>query len=198
MFNQTLGTRGGLWLWWVLLNTVGAALGIVLTFLMIKASVLFGMNEDRVGVYAFGAAIVICISLGQWSIIRRYLPQARWWFVVSVAGLFLGGLLIGLTNLIAVAVAGSDAVADLMQRDIVGMVVPLFLYGLSIGLGQWFFLRRFKAHAGWWVLAYGLGGALLGFVLGGTITSLAALIWFGTVPAITTGVVLVWLLRRSP
>ena len=197
MFNQTLRTRWGPWLWWVSLNTIGAALGVLIAFIVMKASyVIFRMNEDGIGGFALGGAIVVCVGIAQWSVIRRYLPQATWWIVVSVAGLFFGAILIGFTNLIVVAIVGSDTVSELMQKEILGMVVPLFLYGVSIGLGQWLFLRRFTAHAGWWVLSYGIGGALLGLVLGGSISSITDLIWFGTVPAITTGLVLVWLLQR--
>jgi uncharacterized membrane protein YoaK (UPF0700 family) len=96
---------------------------------------------------------------------------------------------------IAKATLGGDLVATTM-RGAVALVVPCSLYGASIGFAQWLFLRRHTSHAGWWILASALGGAVLGAVMGGSIGNTAELVWIGAVPAAITGIALAALIRQ--
>lgn len=92
-----------------------------------------------------------------------------------------------------------------------GWVLSSAVLGVSIGLAQWFVLRRWVSRSGWWILASTVGCAV-GFTAGmnaqvivfgvleaaGFEVSFAlGLGVFGAVSGCTTGGVLAWLLRRS-
>jgi hypothetical protein len=192
MSSQILDARWASWLEWVLANTIGAALSLAITF---AAASIAGMGEERIAMFVLAPTVAICIGIAQSLVIRRYAPHAIWWAPISIAGLLVGAAAIGATDLIAAGIVGRDAVVETMQGA-TAMIVSLSLYGASIGIVQWLFLRRNIAHAGWWVLASAIGGSFLGVILGDSISRMVELIWIGTIPASITGIVLVWVLWR--
>ena len=193
MFRQTHSFKGIWlpWLWWVLASSIGAALGVAITLMAMAA---FGGDDDRVMV-VLAPAVAVGIGMMQWLVLRRHIPQAAWWTLVSITGGLIGAVVIGGVASAAFAILGMDLVTRTMQGTVAN-VASLSLYGAGIGLMQWLFLRRHVMQTGWWVLASIIGWALLGVMVGESLESLAELTLFGTVPALTTGFVLARLLRQ--
>ncbi|MGD2179107.1 MAG: hypothetical protein PVG71_14945, partial [Anaerolineae bacterium] len=70
--------------------------------------------------------------------------------------------------------------------------------GATIGLAQWSVLRGRVPSAAWWILANGIGWALVRLITGEVFDGLLEFITVGAVPAGVTGLVLWWLLINSP
>ena len=131
----------------------------------------------------FLISLALTLSLVQWVLLRNFLPRARLWFLVTGAGVLLGGLVTGLVLL------GSSA----QNWDpFFIMAASLLLVGLVLGLAQWLYLRRFLPNAFWIifidVLAAGsilmagrtyTGLELAVFVLPGAITGLGLWLLLG-------------------
>jgi hypothetical protein len=75
------------------------------------------------------------------------------------------------------------------------------LFGVGMGLGQWWVLRQYARSAGWWIVANGVGwmiGLGVGAALAGMITTLGALVVTGLIAAaITARVMERWLWEMS-
>ena len=114
-----------------------------------------------------------------------------WWVLASAVG-FVVGLIVGL-------------ILSATSSSLVGFAVGLAVFGASVGIAQWFVLRRHVSRAGWWVLASTVGyavtaagvlDALEAFgeaILGGGSSYeglVLGLVLYGAI----TGGVLVWLL----
>jgi glucan phosphoethanolaminetransferase (alkaline phosphatase superfamily) len=90
----------------------------------------------------------------------------RNWFLATLAGFVIGGVLgvgagtlgfysIGqLLLLFRVCDAGQGAMGCLFLGAIWGAAIAL---GISVGIAQWFVLRRFVQRSRWWILACVLG-----------------------------------------
>jgi hypothetical protein len=64
------------------------------------------------------------------------------------------------------------------------------LFGLGLGVAQWWVLRRFARSAGWWIVVNGVGwmvGLGVGAALAPIITILGALVATGLLAAAITG-----------
>ncbi len=120
--------------------------------------------------------IGLIIGFTQWLVLRRYVSQAGWWILVTALGWGIGWSII---------VSGFIIPADL------GLSSSVFsgaLLGLTVGLGQWFLLRRWVNFASMWLLLSlsGWAIALAGF-LGSTLV--------GAVVGAVTGFAFDFLLR---
>lgn len=107
------------------------------------------------------------------------------WVRASTVGLAVGGAVVG----VAIA-AGSFAV-----NEEVTVAVFSGVLGASIGLAQWYVLRRIFSEAGWWLLVSIVGG-VAAVVIGRYVS--AAGVMLGVVPGAIygaiTGSAMVWLL----
>ena len=184
------------WAWWVLASTVGAAVGLILSYAWLRVAVVaFGANEDRIAMNVFVPLMAICIGIAQWLVMRRHTRRAGWWLVASIAGWIVGAAAIIVTSSVVSSVVPMGILNEIVTGT-AGTVVALALLGAVIGITQWLYLRRHFTRAGWWVLASLAGWALLGVLAGRSFSDLAEMTGVGTVPALTTGCVLVWLLRQ--
>jgi len=111
-----------------------------------------------------GAAVL------QWPILYRRIPRAWRWVVATVLAWIAAATLLLL------------AVPQALRPWLAGLVI-----GPTVGLGQWFILRRQVHWAGWWIvistIAWVTGlllvpGALSSGSLSGTITGLALMLLF--------------------
>ncbi len=188
------GTSGALWFTgWTLLTTAAIPAAMITT--PVLAALFVGLNN--LGVEAgfwpsaklfpaeglgFLISLALALSLVQWYLLRNFLPRARLWFLVTGAGVLLGGLVTGLVLL------GSSA----QNWDpFLIMAAMLVSVGLALGLAQWLYLRRFLPNAFWIIFIDVLAaGSIL--VAGRTYTSLAELAVF-VLPGAITGLGL-WLL----
>lgn len=183
-----------LWLWWLLVTTVG---GAVIGALSAPTDFFW---------YVFMTGFVVGIA--QWLVLRFYIRYAGWWVLASALGWFLG---IFVTSI-------ADAIFDpILQRlSKIALWEVFWLNTLTnpvtfatLGLVQWLVLRHHTRRAGWWVLANVIGGAVNGAVAstvcalvcdrlgirGGFNMSTAlsyGVLWAGN--AAVTGIVLAWLL----
>jgi hypothetical protein len=178
------------WLRWVLASTIGVAVLFALIFAvaMLVGAIVGGEAEDKVPFVPF---VGLSFGIMQWLILRRYIPRAGWWVLVSTAGWLLG------FGVLAVAEKFTE---NLMTRAIQSEVFALVFFlaaGASLGILQWLLLRRHMLRAGWWVLANVVGWGILGLIVGKSLDRFTDLAAMAAVPPAITGAVLVWLLRQT-
>lgn len=195
-WTSRTSTGWKLWLWWVLANTVGSAVGAALAFGSMNAVKAFvpgaGANEDRVFGVMLLATLVVAIGLAQWAVMRRHVPQAWQWPFASALGVCVGFALV----ISAGTLLGARAVLPYGLGMLSGMA-GMALFGLGVGAVQWLYLRQHVAHSGWWILASAFGWAVLGIVVDKAFTVPIQVAFVGLVPALFTGAALVWLVRQD-
>jgi len=134
-----------------------------------------------------------CVGAVQWVLLQRQFAAASWWVLASAVGWVVGALLFvpGGASLSALATVLTGGHKGFLVGPNSGAVV-----GASVGVMQWFLLRREVTTAGWWVPACALGWAVAyiapwtGPASPGPATAL------GMITGSLTSIVLVWLLRR--
>ena len=145
------------------------------------------ITEDYLAMYALVPSMSILTGALQYGLLRHYLPRMGWWVFVTVAGWFLGVLLIALPSWLG----WIDA--PLNNLDLIFLVM-----GLAIGITQWSLLRRRLARAGWWIAANVAGWGLLGLVTLDNSLGQFGLLTLGLLPACATAATLVLLMSRVP
>lgn len=175
------------WLQWLGATGVSWGGGAILYYAL-DLAVPGGVGEV-VGETIWG----LVVGIGQWVVLRQWLDRAGWWILASAGG-----------NLLATSVG--VVLQGVLGENVGGLILTIGL-GLVPGVLQWLFLRQQVARAGWWVLAS--TALVFGALLAGVATSsgvgqpesgfgfgTVAGIVSGVVFAITSGLVLIWLLRR--
>ena len=191
------------WLLWVAANTVGWTVGLVGALVAGTAvTEALGLGEATGEYGGFGglvgllAALVVgtvmtavAVGVGQWLVLRWYIPGAGWWMLASAVGM-VGGIGVALS---------------------LGKTLPSWVaFGTIVAIPQWLVLRRQVSQAGWWILAGAVAGTVggsTGHVMAEIIRTMrvvstsgllaAALYVPGVVGSTITGAVLVWLLSQS-
>lgn len=136
---------------WSGANAVGAALGTAIGWSLlwsVFASQADSNSSDMLGLFLLIPAIGVGIGIGQYLVIRRFLPKAGRWVLATGAGWLLG-----------------FAADTAMQR----MGNPSALFGFAAagflqGCLQWLLLRQRGSFTILWPLASTTGWALSGFV----------------------------------
>jgi uncharacterized membrane protein len=118
------------------------------------------------------------IGLAQWLVLRQLLYQAGWWIWASTVGWAIGWTMI---------VTGVLLPPD---SGIVGSVVAGLVFGILVGVAQWFYLRRQVHEAGWWVIA-----SVAGWSIG--LTGIFGVTMVGAIVGAVTGFALVGLLPTA-
>ena len=145
------------------------------------------ITEDYLAMYALVPSMSLLAGAMQYGLLRQYLPRMGWWVFVTVAGWFLGALLIALPGWLG------WTEAPLNNLDLI-----LLIMGLAIGITQWLLLRRRLALAGWWIAASALGWGLLGLITPGNSLDQYGLFTLGFLPACATAAMLALLMNRVP
>jgi hypothetical protein len=101
-----------------------------------------------------GLVIGTALGFAQWFVLRRRIPRAGWWVVLSIVGFGVGKAL-------------SEAVAP-ATSSVLNYALGGALIGLSVGLAQWLILRLHVSMAWWWVPA-----SILAWVVGWSFIGLA-------------------------
>jgi len=185
---------------WVGLNAITVVIAAVIawTLVLLIESIVGGtiqvggqthITEDYLLMKVLLPVIGVSTGLTQYVLLRRYLARLGWW----VGATFLGWLLPYVIGTIFSAVITSG-------RDIntVWVILGLALIGASIGLPQWWVIRRQVPQAAWWILAYGASWGMIGLLNSQTTDPLPVLLAVATMPAIATGFVCWLLLDRLP
>jgi hypothetical protein len=192
MSRQPVHSLSSLWIIWTAVGLASAAIGLVIGFVLMLLPAIGTSLGSSVPI-ALGMAVSILV--GQWLVVRHFVRGGSLWFLSSIGGLLLGAVSVGVISWMhsLLPPQPSALMIDLNQPP---LVLPLLIYGTSVGVGQWVFMRRFGNGAGWWVVATAAGASLVGFALGGRIEHLLDLLWFGLFPAVITGLVFARLVGR--
>lgn len=151
---------------WILGTTGGLTTGLLLGFwLASPIEALVGMILVTPLILLLAGSV---LGTSQWLVIRRYLVGSGWWVLLTTLGLGVGLTL----GIVAVEVGGELIMGEpvrvtttslgglLLSFTVVGM-----LTGLSLGVMQWFYLRRHGKGGGHWILV-SMGGFMLAFLIG--------------------------------
>ena len=145
------------------------------------------ITEDYLAMYVLVPSMSLLTGALQYGLLRQYLTRMGWWVFVTVAGWFLGVLLIVLPSWLG----WTDA--PLNNLDLIFLVM-----GLAIGITQWSLLRRRLARAGWWIAANVVGWGLLGLITLGNALGQYGLFTLGLLPACATAAMLALLMNQVP
>jgi hypothetical protein len=186
--------RWPFYLLWILAPLLGMPLAFVLDLALIHLITRVAGNyvtvngvrhltEDYVGASLFLPLAGLVTGLLQAALLRRALPQVRWWLTATLGGWLLGAFLTQIPGWLHWTHA-------LLTAD-----VALLVMGGSIGVSQWLVLRRRAPHAGWWIGATTVGWALVALV-----TDLPAfgpfdLVILGVLPAAVTALLIAYGMR---
>jgi len=174
---------------WIVLTSLCVPIAFVLSFIVLKIiiNIVGGfvyvngvrhITEDYLLMYVFVPIVSVLTGVFQYGLLRQYLPRMGWWVFATVAGWFLGILLIMLPGWLG----GADK--SLNDLDLIFIIM-----GLAIGTAQWTLLWHKVAHAVWWIVANILGWGALGLITGDTLNQYGLLI-LGILPACATAVAL--------
>jgi hypothetical protein len=188
------------WLWWVLASTAGFAVGSIVIFVGSFVGAMAGWmgRTGAIPGWMVGGVVVAgaAIGIAQWLVLQQQVSQSGRWILASTVGFTVGFI-------VPAAMYIFDAYS--VGRAVSGVVFGAVL-GASIGIAQWFALRRHVSRAGWWVLASTVGSAVGGAFLAALVLDLIgtvslvlglAMLVLSLVPyGAITGGAMVWLLRQ--
>ncbi|WP_017306552.1 hypothetical protein [Spirulina subsalsa] len=116
-----------------------------------------------------GALGGLFVGIAQFFILRKELPQARGWLIMTALGWFVitgGGL-----GAIGWSIPHTNFIGFRLLYGVAYGVTT----GLILGTVQWIFLRQFIPLAQWWIILNSLGWGLalaVGWLVGGGLRSL--------------------------
>jgi hypothetical protein len=173
------------WLMWVLANTVAWIVGMsVLWVLSFVLDPLTHGSLQLVGWAIAGAFLGGFFGVNQWFLFRPLGENtigywANWWVLATIVGWSMAILV----------------VIGLGAGENMGFAVTGAVFGISVGIPQWFVLRPYAQKAEWWglsnVMGWILGLATLDLLEGGFGLPVA-----GMVSSALTGGMMLWLLRN--
>lgn len=183
---------------WIFLNAITVVMAWYVTWALISlvenmvgGTIQVGgqtrITEDALFMYLLFPVIGLLTGTVQFILLRRYLPGMAGWIPATLLG-WLMPFVIGFL-VTRFFVPGNSTP---------WIVLGLFVFGTSIALPQWGILRKRILHAGWWVLAFGLGWGMVGLLNLVTTEPLPILLGIAFVPAITTSIAIWLLLDRLP
>jgi hypothetical protein len=120
-------------------------------------------------------------GLLQWLLLRWRARVSAWWIVATGGPWFVVGLLVRF---------------GIVGRYPTGRMDLFMITYIVVGVAQWLLLRGHVRGSGWWLVA-SIPAPLLGQVIGSAVRE--PWLWMGlgqAISGVTTGIVLVWLLRR--
>jgi hypothetical protein len=128
----------GFWLAWVLASIMGFGVGALLGM-----HVAYGLF-DRDGFDAT-LGITLGIVMGatggylQWVVLRERVARAGWWVLASTLGFAVAGAVLG--------------TMDINENYVMAGILFAAMFGVAVGIMQWFVLRQKVIRAGLWILA---------------------------------------------
>jgi hypothetical protein len=156
-----------------------------------KIGVNYGLWANPDSSFLTGAGFLIgfamLLAAAQVIMLRSIIPRAMAWFGVSAAGIVLGGLTAGIIFRLGI----TDNWEPFWSGTLLLMVL-----GLTLGLLQWLYLRRYAANAAW-IVIINILAALSIQSAGRPLTSLFALLVIVPLPGLISGAGLWLLLHQS-
>ena len=218
------GGAKGLWLRWVLANslaeTVGLgsafAIGVTLFPYVQTPGVFVALATTGVAILAGTLIEGTVVGTAQWLVLRHPLPGVRWraWVLATAIGAFVAwtlGMLPG-TLFSAASEPSGAAPTEASETVVYGLAALIgLLAGTVLGMPQWLVLRRHVRRAALWIPANALAwvpGMLMAFVaadflfsastgVGTVVLAIATLVAIGTMVGAIHGLALVWLTRHT-
>jgi hypothetical protein len=92
-----------------------------------------------------GTVIGLCMAVGQWIVLQRWVAWAREWLVASVGGALFSYGLMAVLNILAI-------LFDPDPRLLKGVSDSGLWMGAIMGIAQWRVLRKHTSAAFWWIL----------------------------------------------
>ena len=181
------------WLKWVVISmtaillSYGAIYGVILIAKVISPSI----NEDRLGGYILLPITATLLGVSQWFVLKRRIPKSGWWILATIVGIVGGIALVGVAVQAISNITGQEWNWDYLPA----LLTFYLLIGLLLGLAQLPILWRHFRGAVLWLLANMFGWLVLGLFVGVSIDRTSDIFAVGVVPAIFSGVGLVWLMR---
>ncbi len=169
------GYDWNLWLWWILANSAGGTLGLIVLFGLLRLldATLPGPTGDEV--ISIGAQLTVApifglagliMGLMQWFVLRTVGDSFRVWILATGTGWLVG-------YMVAVLLF---AISPAQSSTLIGLLILLLAIGFFSGFGQWVILRNHFSSTDWWILAttvatiVGWAGLLVGGICGGSLT----------------------------
>ena len=195
--NLKMPVRSSFYLGWIILTSLSVPIAFFLSIIALKMITnIVGdyvyvdgvrhITEDFLLMYVFVPFVSLLTGVLQYGLLDKYLTRMGWWVFVTVAGWYLGVLLIALPGWLG------WTNTPLNNLDLI-----FLLMGLAIGISQWLLLRRRLAQAGWWIAANILGWGLLGLVTPGNTLNQYGLFTLGSLPACATAAMLALLMNKA-
>jgi len=177
---------------WVLATSAGFGAGVVLAgFIGVRVASAVGEPSLTFVPWGFiitGLGVGTVLGAMQWLVLRRWVSRSGWWVLTTILGWTV-----------------SAFVVNSLSESLIICGTPVLVGAALCGTMQWLVLRRQISRAGWWVLAnlvsWPMGwlvlvsvSELMGY---GTAAQALGLVMAAVLPAVITGLVLVWLLRPA-
>ncbi len=152
-------------LWWLLASTVVLGLGVTVGGAGILIGAAFGGAGVLIGA-VFGSVFGILLGIAQWLVLRRHVSWSGRWRLFTARG-GAASFAIAVTIIIKFLpyrpgfIFGSFD-TEFIAATVLGIVIVI---GASLGIAQWFVLRRKVPGSGLWVLASAAGPAVIYLVV---------------------------------
>ncbi len=185
--------EGEFWFLWVFVATLGLIAGLVigaeiLDILWPGPPALPNVIIDYMVTHIFLRLMIVGALVGflmggcEWLVVRHYLPKSGgWWLLTSI-------------SIWAIFPPVAEAISSWIHTREVG-IQPL-LTGITIGIAQWYFLRRIIPKAGWWILARTVSSFLIFFSITPSPLIESSVVILGLVASAITGIAITLLLRQ--
>jgi|GEM_PF-5674944 len=178
------------WLFWVVLTAFG---GIVGTFLL---SLISSANASLNGllIWFYLASPLFFVALGQWLLLRRFVPQSGWWLLTGILGFIFVYPYLLIYGSSVLFTDGKSLIFGTLEFWSVSLSLAImtFILGSIVGLMQGILvIRRLGAVPGrllWWVI-----GSAIAWGIGYPLSKqfLTSIFWDGSAPFPQTAVWLV-------
>jgi hypothetical protein len=154
-----------LYLGWVAVTATSLPIGFIVSFIItfllmrvigntIQVGDLTAPTEDVIMGYYLVPILGLSIGCLQWFVLRRYLPRMGWWILATCLGMLLA---LEISDPLRSLITSLEIEID---SDYWDFILTMILIGGSIGLLQWFVLRKHVTRASWWIPANVIGWIL--------------------------------------
>ena len=166
--------------------------GLILPLCFILAAILtnlagYDVEEDAIFIWLYAPLTVISVFGLQWLILRRHILRASRWVWGNIYALLLCGGLIGIAaNFLDITIT----------QEWLATVAAATAYGTFVGFAHWYVLRSYLSNIFFWIFL-NIGAFLSALFLIGESLGISSLALIGIIPALFTGLTLLWLLRAK-
>lgn len=180
---------------WMVANLVGWAAGLAASALLIQVTAAIpGVNEDRYFTYTVLLALGLATGIAQWRVMIGYLPRPIQWVGATLAGYLV----------CVIVMAGGNGIKLPFGLPLTGLwddALLLMLFGIAIGVPQWWILRQHYRKAWVWVPSMAAGFLFFLWIIADPAHSLGEIILLGTIEgtlaSAVPGVAFAWLVQQS-